>query len=80
MELKDLQKFDVKEMFKTYDKWPQIARESYEKTEVNASYDKTNHIAICGMGGSGAIGDFIASILSKENIHVSIIKGLYITN
>ena len=75
MELKDLQKFDVKRMFETYDKWPEIARESYEKTEVNYSYDEVNHIAICGMGGSGALGDFIASILSKEKIHVSVIKG-----
>ena len=49
MELKDLQEFDVKRMFETYDKWPEIARESYEKTEVNYSYGEVNHIAICGM-------------------------------
>ena len=75
MELKDLQKFDVKKMYEIYDKWPEIARESYEKAEVNSSYDEVSHIAVCGMGGSGALGDFIASILSKEKIHVSVIKG-----
>jgi len=75
MELKDLQKFDVKRMYEAYDKWPEIARESYEKSEVNSSYEKVGHIAICGMGGSGTLGDFIESILSKEKIHVSIIKG-----
>ncbi len=75
MELKDLQEYDVKRMYETYDRWPEIARESYEKTEVNFSYNEVDHIAICGMGGSGAIGDFIASILSKEKIHVSVIKG-----
>ena len=75
MELKDLQEFDVKKMYEIYDKWPEIARESYEKTEVNSSYDEVYHIAVCGMGGSGALGDFIASILSKEKIHVSVIKG-----
>ncbi len=75
MELKDLQKIDVKRMYEIYDKWPEIARKSYKNTEVNSSFDKVEHIAICGMGGSGAIGDFIASILSKEKIHVSVIKG-----
>ena len=75
MELKDLQEFDVKKMYETYDKWPEIARESYKKTQVNSSYNEVNRIAVCGMGGSGALGDFIASILSKEKIHVSVIKG-----
>ena len=30
------------------------------------------------MGGSGAIGDIFASILSKTKIHVSIVKGYLI--
>ena len=32
------------------------------------------------MGGSGAIGDIFSSILSKTNIHVSIVKGYLIPN
>ena len=31
MELNDLEKIDKKSMFKTYDIWPEIARESFEK-------------------------------------------------
>src|SRR5207245_5238414 len=33
------------------------------------------HIVFAGMGGSGSIGDIFSSILSKANIHVSIVKG-----
>ena len=45
MELKDLQKIDVKRMYEIYDKWPEIARKSYKNTEVNSSFDKVEHIA-----------------------------------
>jgi len=75
MEKNEIEKFDVKGMYKIYDKWPDLARESYEKIQVKSPYGKVDHLAICGMGGSGTIGDFISSILSKEKIHVSIIKG-----
>jgi len=75
LNIEELQKIDSTRMFQSYDEWPKIALESYENTQLTKSYEKTQHIAICGMGGSGTIGDFISSILSKENIHVSIIKG-----
>ena len=31
MELKDIEKIDTKHMYKVYDNWPDIARESYNK-------------------------------------------------
>ncbi|MDX1373411.1 MAG: SIS domain-containing protein, partial [Nitrososphaeraceae archaeon] len=34
-----------------------------------------NHIVFAGMGGSGALGDIFFSILSKTNIHVTLVKG-----
>jgi len=34
-----------------------------------------DHVVFAGMGGSGTIGDLFASILSKTDIHVSVIKG-----
>ena len=34
MELSDLEKIDTRLMFKTYDKWPEIASESYEKNSI----------------------------------------------
>ena len=62
-------------MYKTYDKWPEIARESFESNQKPINFDNIDHIVFAGMGGSGAIGDIFASILSKTNIHVNIVKG-----
>jgi len=70
-----LEKFDSKGMHKVYDMWPKIARESFESDQNEVNFNDINHIVFAGMGGSGAIGDIIASILSKTNIHTSIIKG-----
>ncbi|MBI1662059.1 MAG: SIS domain-containing protein [Nitrosopumilus sp.] len=73
--LSDLEKFDTKKMYKVYDMWPQIARESYESEFDAISFDGIDHIVFVGMGGSGAIGDLFSSILSKSNIHVTLVKG-----
>ena len=62
-------------MYKIYDNWPQIAKESYESNLVPVEFDNIDHIVFSGMGGSGAIGDLISSILSKADIHVSVVKG-----
>ena len=62
-------------MYSIYDQWSKLALESYEKIDVKEKPQNVTHLAICGMGGSGAIGDIISSVLSKENIYVSIIKG-----
>ena len=75
MELSDLEKVDTKCMFKTYDRWPEIASESFEKKFEKVQYDDIDHIVFAGMGGSGSIGDTIAAILSKEDIHISNVKG-----
>ena len=39
-----------------------------------------DHIVFAGMGGSGSIGDVMSSILSKEDIHVSVVKGYHLPN
>ena len=75
MKLSDLEKVDTKCMFKTYDRWPEIASESFEKKFEKVQYDDIDHIVFAGMGGSGSIGDTIAAILSKEDIHISNVKG-----
>jgi len=62
-------------MYKIYDKWPSIAREAYESELEPAHFGNIDHIVFSGMGGSGAIGDLFASILSKTNIHVNVVKG-----
>jgi glucose/mannose-6-phosphate isomerase len=62
-------------MFEVYDKWPEIARKSFETSQEKVSYENINHIVFAGMGGSGAIGDIFSSILSKSKIHVNVVKG-----
>jgi len=62
-------------MYETYDQWPQIAKESYNAKVDKIRLDGIDHIVFAGMGGSGSIGDVFSSILSKTNIHVSIVKG-----
>lgn len=70
-----LEKFDSQRMYKVYDAWPQIARDAFEAENDEVDFDGINHIVFAGMGGSGTLGDIIASILSKTNIHTSVIKG-----
>jgi len=67
-------------MYEVCDKWPEIARESFESEQSEVNFDGINHIVFAGMGGSGAIGDLFSSILSKTNIHVSIVKGYLLPN
>lgn len=62
-------------MYKVYDNWPKIARESYESDLEPVDFTDIEHIVFVGMGGSGALGDIFHSILSKTNIHVTITKG-----
>ena len=62
-------------MYKIYDSWPEIARESFESDQNQIDFKGIDHIVFAGMGGSGAIGDLFSSILSKSDIHVSLIKG-----
>lgn len=62
-------------MFEVYDNWPNII-EGVLKTDFKTlEYSGIDHIVFAGMGGSGALGDIFSSILSKSNIHVSVIKG-----
>jgi len=58
-----------------YNKWPEIARKTFESEQKIIDFHDIDHIVFAGMGGSGAIGDIFASILSKTNIHVNIVKG-----
>ena len=62
-------------MYKVYDNWPEIARESFESKQEPVDFQDIDHIVFAGMGGSGSIGDLFSSILSKSDIHVSLVKG-----
>lgn len=67
-------------MYKIYDKWPEIARRSYESEQDLIDFKNIDHIVFAGMGGSGALGDIFSSILSKSNIHVAVVKGYHLPN
>ena len=78
LDISTLEKFDPKGMYKIYDKWPQIAKESFESNQDSVDFNNVDHIVFAGMGGSGAIGDMFSSILSKTKIHVNVVKGYHL--
>ena len=52
-------------MHKVYDKWPEIALESFNSDLETVDFKEIDHIVFAGMGGSGALGDVFSAILSK---------------
>jgi len=78
MDLTALKKYDLQEMYKTYDQWPSIAKKSYLSSQNVVNFGKIDHIVFAGMGGSGAIGDILSALLSKTNIHVVVVKGYHL--
>ena len=73
--IENLKDIDSQSMYETYDKWPDIAKESYKNLLPKIDLKNIDHVVFAGMGGSGAIGDVFASILSKMDIHVTVVKG-----
>lgn len=80
LDLKTLEKYDKSGMRKVYDRWPELARESYERNYDSIDFKGIDHIIFTGMGGSGAIGDALAAILSKTKIHLQVVKGYHLPN
>lgn len=75
LNLETLNKIDSEKMYRVYDKWPEIGEKQFRSEfELLENYE-TEHIVFAGMGGSGAISDLFASILSKTNVHVDVVKG-----
>ena len=75
LDLSTIEKYDLQKMYKVYDKWPEIARKSFESNQEPVEFEGIDHIVFAGMGGSGAIGDIFSAILSKTKIHVNVVKG-----
>jgi glucose/mannose-6-phosphate isomerase len=70
-----LEKYDPDGMYKVYDQWPQIAKDAYNSEIEIIDFKDIDHVVFSGMGGSGAIGDLFSSILSKTDIHTTVVKG-----
>ena len=75
MKIDEIKSVDSRNMYKVYDGWPQIARKNFSANFSKVDIKNIDHIVFAGMGGSGTIGDVFASILSKTDVHVSVIKG-----
>jgi len=75
LNLEVLKKIDSENMYKVYDKWPEIAEEQFNSNFDVLDNSSFEHIVFAGMGGSGAINDLFSSILSKTNVHVDVVKG-----
>ena len=80
MKIEELKRIDESKMYEIYDKWPEIAKESYNTKINEIDVKDIDHVVFAGMGGSGTIGDVMKSILSKEDIHVNVIKGYTLPN
>lgn len=78
LDLSTLKKYDPSGMHEIYDRWPEIARQSYDSQNNVVDFHGIDHIVFAGMGGSGAIGDIFSSILSKSKIHVYVVKGYHL--
>jgi len=74
----DLIKYDRSQMCNVYNQWPKIAKDAYNLKIEQVNFKDINHLVFSGMGGSGTIGDMFASILSKSEIPVSIVKGFHL--
>ena len=61
-----------------YDKWPELAREFYNKYYDTVDFKGINHIIFVGMGGSGALGDVLSAIFSKTSMHLCVVKGFHL--
>ena len=75
MNIDEIKRFDPQKMHEVYDNWAILAKEAYKKKLSKIHFEGIDHIVLAGMGGSGAIGDIIEAILSRENFHVSTVKG-----
>ena len=65
-------------MYEIYDNWPKFAENGFNNNFKEIVKRDISHIVFAGMGGSGTIGDVFASVLSKTDIHVDVVKGYHL--
>ena len=76
----NLEKNDPNGMHIIYDRWAEIARDAYNSDLDSVDFNDIEHVVFSGMGGSGTIGDLFSSILSKTNVHTTVVKGYELPN
>ncbi len=81
LDTETLQRYDSGGMYLEYARWPQIAREAYYDSGLEpVDFEGVTDVVFSGMGGSGAIGDLLLSVLSKTSMHVNVVKGYKLPN
>lgn len=75
MDIEELEKIDTKKMYQIYDNCFENSKESFNQNFSVPDFKNIDHVVFAGMGGSGTIGDIVSSILSKNDIHTTVIKG-----
>ena len=75
-----LKKYDPNGMHNVYDKWAHIAKDAYDSEIEPVDFKDIDNVVFSGMGGSGTIGDLFSSILSKTNVHTTVVKGYELPN
>jgi len=75
-----LEKNDPDGMHSIYDGWAEIARNAYNSDLDSVDFNDIDHVVFSGMGGSGSVGDLFSSVLSKTNIHTTVVKGYELPN
>jgi glucose/mannose-6-phosphate isomerase len=78
LDSKILEKFDTLGMHKVYDRWPEIARNSYNSEFKPINFQNIDHVIFSGMGGSGILGNVFSSIMSQTDIFVTVSKGYHL--
>ncbi len=76
----NLEKNDPNGMHTIYDRWAEIARDAYNSDLDSVDFNDIDHVVFSGMGGSGTVGDLFSSVLSKTNIHTTVVKGYELPN
>jgi len=76
----NLEKNDPGGMHTIYDRWAEIARDAYNSDLDSVDFNDIDHVVFSGMGGSGTVGDLFSSVLSKTNIHTTVVKGYELPN
>ena len=71
----NIQQCDSQGIHITYDRWAELAQNAYDSELAEVDFKDIDHIVFAGMGGSVTIGDIFSSILSKKNIHTTVVKG-----
>ena len=72
---KTLDKYDQSGMHKIYDEWPETSFNTFSNTKNHVDFRNIDHIVFAGMGGSGAVGELMSSVLSKSDLHTCVVKG-----